>query len=318
MSFQKTVNITQAPGVAGDFASTNPRHSALSVEGGFIAGPNGITVGAFAWLAPDSAGVFRVLNSFGAGAPAGFVHRNMNALITTFLSDGTMVIPAGFAIGDLFDGGDFWAANTGTTEALPGQTVYANYSNGAVSFAAAGSVSSASITGAIAASTASVTGSIGGNNGDVLTVTAVASGALVPGGAISGTGVASGTQIVNQITPLLAGEAIGGVGRYVVSITEQTVASTAISETYGTLTVSAVASGTLGVGDVLSGTGVTTGTVITALGTGTGTTGTYIVSPTQTASSTTITAGAVIATKFIAATAGAAGEVVKITSSAVV
>lgn len=57
-----------------------------------------------------------------------------------------------------------------------------------------------------------------------------------------------------------------------------------------TLTVSAVASGTLSIGVVLSGTGVMVGTTITALGTGTGGTGTYTVSASQTVSSTTITA----------------------------
>ncbi len=57
-----------------------------------------------------------------------------------------------------------------------------------------------------------------------------------------------------------------------------------------TLTVSAVTSGTIYVGQVISGSGVTVSTTITALGTGTGGTGTYTVSASQTASSTTITA----------------------------
>ena len=57
-----------------------------------------------------------------------------------------------------------------------------------------------------------------------------------------------------------------------------------------TLTVTAVTSGTLVIGSVLSGTGVTAGTTITAFGTGTGGTGTYTVSVSQTVSSTTITA----------------------------
>lgn len=57
-----------------------------------------------------------------------------------------------------------------------------------------------------------------------------------------------------------------------------------------TLTVSAVATGNIEVGQVLSGNGVTAATYITALGTGTGGTGTYTVSVSQTASSTAITA----------------------------
>jgi hypothetical protein len=58
-----------------------------------------------------------------------------------------------------------------------------------------------------------------------------------------------------------------------------------------TLTVSAVASGTIEVGQWISGTGITASpqTTITALGTGTGGTGTYTVNQSQTVSSTTIT-----------------------------
>jgi hypothetical protein len=49
-----------------------------------------------------------------------------------------------------------------------------------------------------------------------------------------------------------------------------------------TMTVHSVTSGTLSIGTVISGTGITTGTTITALGTGTGGTGTYTVSASQT------------------------------------
>jgi hypothetical protein len=54
-----------------------------------------------------------------------------------------------------------------------------------------------------------------------------------------------------------------------------------------TLTISDVTSGVLGVGSVISGTGITSGTVITAYLTGTGGAGTYTVSPSQNASFTT-------------------------------
>lgn len=56
-----------------------------------------------------------------------------------------------------------------------------------------------------------------------------------------------------------------------------------------TLTVSAVSSGTVAVGDLVSGTGVAGGTYVTALGTGTGGAGTYTVNNSQTVSSTTLT-----------------------------
>jgi len=64
------------------------------------------------------------------------------------------------------------------------------------------------------------------------------------------------------------------------------------------LTVTAVTSGTLSVGQTISGSGVTAGTKITALGTGTGGTGTYTVGTSQTASSTTITATSAAAAAY--------------------
>lgn len=57
-----------------------------------------------------------------------------------------------------------------------------------------------------------------------------------------------------------------------------------------TFTVTAVASGTLAVGQYLSGANVAAGTYITALGTGAGGTGTYTVSVSQTAASATVKA----------------------------
>lgn len=57
-----------------------------------------------------------------------------------------------------------------------------------------------------------------------------------------------------------------------------------------TLTISGVTSGSLGVGSVLGGTGVTANTYVTGLLTGTGGTGTYTVNASQTAISQTITA----------------------------
>lgn len=56
-----------------------------------------------------------------------------------------------------------------------------------------------------------------------------------------------------------------------------------------TLTVSAVASGTIKLGMEITGTGVAAGTRITNFGTGTGGTGTYIVNNSQTVASTAIT-----------------------------
>lgn len=62
------------------------------------------------------------------------------------------------------------------------------------------------------------------------------------------------------------------------------------SITATTLTVTAVTSGTLAVGDYLYGAGILIGTRITALGTGSGGTGTYTVNSSQTVASESIKA----------------------------
>ena len=81
----------------------------------------------------------------------------------------------------------------------------------------------------------------------------------------------------------------GGVQRPLLS---GTAASTAAASFIGvisgtTLTVTSVVSGTIQIGQVLSGVGVTAGTSIVAFGTGTGGAGTYTVSTSQTVASVT-------------------------------
>lgn len=145
----------------------------------------------------------------------------------------------------------------------------------------------ATVTGSIAPGTGSVTGSISGN---VLTVTAVSAGTLPVGALITGTGVTAGTKVTGQ----LSGTA-GGVGTYSVNIAQSVLDGTAISATFGTLTVTAVASGTLSVGQVVTGGTTLAGTQIQSLGTGTGLLGTYIVDLTQTVTSGTLnTVGATL------------------------
>ena len=138
-------------------------------------------------------------------------------------------------------------------------------------------------------SAATFTGSI---STTTLTVTSVLSGTIAVGQAIFGQGVAQNTVIT------ALGTGSGGVGTYTVS-DSQTVASTTINSNAApaivtaaiagtTMTVSAVTSGTLKIGQTIEGTGVTDGTIITAFGTGSGGAGTYTVSASQTVSSTTI------------------------------
>ena len=76
-----------------------------------------------------------------------------------------------------------------------------------------------------------------------------------------------------------------------VSLGSHTASFTA-SQATSTLTVSAVASGTIYLGMTVSGTGVTAGTMITAFGTGTGGAGTYTVNTSQLVGSGTSLTGA--------------------------
>jgi RHS repeat-associated protein len=121
-----------------------------------------------------------------------------------------------------------------------------------------------------------------GGGSPTMTVTGVTSGALAVGQGVTGSGVTAGTVISGLIT------GTGGTGTYVVSI-PQTVASTTLTSVAPTMTVTAVTSGALAIGQVVTGAGVSTGTRISALGTGSGATGTYAVNLSQTVSSTTLT-----------------------------
>lgn len=298
MGFPRQVNVQAAPAVLGDFCDSNPRATVNAGQGALVAGADGVSVGFFAWINPADG---RSVNNYGAGVPDGFMHRDQQAIITAYLADDTLVIPEGFPI-TLFSAGGFWARNDGTATSSRGQAVYVNNSTGQVKFGS--NWTSASVTGSIASDV--VTGSIAGTT---LTVTGVTTGQINAGEIISGTGVTAGTQILAQLTGTP-----GGDGTYEVSI-DQTVTSTTITGSYGLLTVTAVSSGALGLGDALSGTGVTAGTSIVALGTGAGGVGTYVVSAGQTVSSETIT----VATgtqhpNFSAASIGAPGEIVKITT----
>lgn len=311
--FQTKTTVQPAIGVEGDFASSNPRFSVIAGAGAFVAGLAGVVIGRFAWSDPrtvDSEGAPGTVNSFGSGPVLGFVHREYQALLTAYLQESSMTIPAGFGV-TVMNGGDFLVKNRGATEALIGQKAYASFVDGSVSFAATGAPSGGgtSTASTLAAGTNSFTGSITGN---VLTVTGGITGTIYNGSQISGTGVAAGTAIVDQLLPLLPGEAVRGVGRYAVNIPEQAVASTAISGTYGLLTIGGTVAGTYGVGQPVSGSTTSAGTVITDLGTGTGGAGTYVVNNTQTVGSAALNTASNVETKWVCMSPGLPGENVKI------
>lgn len=82
------------------------------------------------------------------------------------------------------------------------------------------------------------------------------------------------------------------------------------------LTVTAVTSGVLSVGQTISGSGITAGTKITGLGTGLGGIGTYTVDTSQTASSTTVTASAASSAAYAGNTGNGAMGAITVSAGA--
>jgi hypothetical protein len=342
---QTAVGGLPAPGVAGDFADSNPGYRVLSGPGGLVSGstaygiqpvssnPGSGTaiVGRFGWLSqqvldPDNAAT--IVNSFwtpnsgvltavtgivGASAPDGFISRpDSPAIIPTYLADATMIIQQGAPVPLWAGGRAFWCVNDGTTAATVGMKAYADLATGKVSFAVSGSASYATSSAAsVAAGTWSATGSISGNVMTVGTVT----GYVAPGATVTGASVATGTVVVNQLTGVA-----GAAGTYTVSIGEQTVAAgTSLSGTYGIMTVggSLTGTGSFEIGGVVRGSlgSFVAGTMITGYGTGNGGAGTYYVS-----NNTVVTPAAAISftnnveTQWTARSGGGAGELIKIST----
>jgi hypothetical protein len=114
--FQNQVYINPAQGVPGDFASSNPMVYKLSSTGRMVAGAAGVLVGQFCVLNADG-----TCTSVPGAAPSstsriGFVHRENNAQIVTYLAESGYTIQPGepvaaFGTGDWYVNAD---AITGT------------------------------------------------------------------------------------------------------------------------------------------------------------------------------------------------------------
>jgi len=134
---------------------------------------------------------------------------------------------------------------------------------------------------------ASITGTI---SGKILTVTNATTGAVALGQTLKGIGINGvATKIVEFLTG--AGGNVNEAGTYRLNLDSTTPAPAFTGSISGTtLNVSAIATGYLGVGAVISGTGVTSGTTITAVLSASGGIGTYTVSASQTVGSRAMTA----------------------------
>lgn len=141
--------------------------------------------------------------------------------------------------------------------------------------------------GLVGPSQAVVTGSIGATfigtaTGASLVVTSVV-GVIHIGDKITGTGITGTVTILAQVSGTT-----GGAGTYTTSATT-TASAASITASSTTLDVTAVASGTVVVGQEVTGSGVTAGTFITAILSGTGGVGTYTVTQAQTVASESLT-----------------------------
>lgn len=248
--FQSVINNQQAPGVKGDFASTNPFASVLSGQGTLVAPPGGLLVGNFFWVGPDGT----CSQSFVSGWQIAFLGRNEQALITTFLGEASMLVPQGFPVVG-FNEGDFWAQfEAGGTV---GNNVYADPNNGAP------------LAGATAPTLGTGTGSAGFrgtatlNGTAVLNVTAVTAGIVSPGDLVTdittGSNIPAGTTILNQLTGIA-----GGVGTYTMSAVGVAAVGDTVATSSANMLLTAIANGSFNIGDVFSGTAVSAGTKIVA------------------------------------------------------
>lgn len=299
-NFPNKVNANQAPAVAGDFASQNPRASLLAGQAALVAPLGGLIVGNFAFVTKNVNGE-TVSQAYASGNEIGFLAREEQALISTYLAGDSLVVPQGFMV-TLYTEGDFYARFG--DGANPGDVVYADETTGA---AQSGS-GTTSVTGAVGfTGTASLIAAA-----LTLTVATITSGLIEIGDVVSGTGITAGTKI----TGLVSGVAntVGAV--YSLSIAPSDEAAEAVTTTSNTLNVTAISAGSLNVGDVISGTGITAGTTITGFGTGVGGIGTYTISgaAVHTASETITVPAGNVATNFKVASFAAPGTLAKIST----
>ncbi len=300
-SFQTSVNLYNPIGVEGDFASRNPRATALTPNGGaFVAGPNGVNIGNFAWIAADGVTV----NSFATGsvAPSGYVHRDQQGLLTQYLQAAGMLIPPGFPV-TLMVAGDFLDLIVGGNPAAIGTACYARYSDGALftGSAPAGATGTASIG-------STFTASVGTESTD-LVVTAV-TGLISIGDTLSGTGITAGTTVISQTSGTT-----GGAGTYVLSAANTTSADTVTS--FGNVLNVTATDGLFYVGDAVTGTGIPAGATIASQVSGAGGgIGVYTLSAPATAyvASEAITIVGGVLTNFVCKSQANVGQLVQMST----
>ena len=319
--FQTQAYVRPAFAVAGDFASANPRDTYVAGPMGLVAGASPPIAGHFAWVTAQTVdwnNAPATAQSTGFGPVSGFCHRAMLGTYSVMPGAGGVAADSGnqqlTGTGvELFVSGDFWVTNAGSGAVAYGATAYASLADGSVSFAS--STVTCATSSVAAASVIAGTASFSGNT---MTVSASTGSYIANGATITGTSVPSACKVLSQLSPLLAGEALGGVGRYLLDHTELSIASETIAGTYGILTLGATPSGAFVIGGVLTSSTITGTMHATMLLTGSlGVSGATIATDvSESASSATVTCAANIATKWFALNSAAAGELVIISNHA--
>ena len=280
--FQSQVNINPSPGVVGGIASMNPMATVKAGPAGLTAGSPGVAVGRFAWNTYATAGGPGVANNNAGGVPRvpdGFISNEQQGLITTWLSSNSLVIPTGLPVTE-HQRGDFWAYST-LAEAAINNKVFANMFDGQVLAAAAGAfpTNTAGTTAVISSATsASLTNY-------TLTINTITSGTVAVGQLVTGLHIAPGTYIESFGTFNGTSGTVFLSKNVLATFTAQAIGTSSPEANGGfvgtasfatsVMTVTAVTSGVLAVGQLVSSANVAAGTYITSLGTGTGGTGTY-------------------------------------------
>lgn len=207
--FQNVINSQPGVAEAGDFADANVRASVIAGPGQFVAAPfpRSPKVGNFGFF--DQAALLAYGAFYGeVTAKVGFIHREQNAVIVAFLAGQTMTIDKGLPVTG-FDQGSFWALFA--AGAVVGQKVFANFLDGSVYAAAAGTSTQK------ATSSAASLASSG-----VLTIGGSLTGTFAVGQNVTGAGGLN-TTILSQ----LSGTA-GAAGTYQTSQTGATIGSEAV------------------------------------------------------------------------------------------
>jgi len=300
--FQTFVNNQLPIGAPGDFASVNPRANPIGGPGQFVAPAEGTVVGVFGWCDPNT-GIGS--NYYKPNAFLAFLANVEQALITQFLGIASQQIVEGDIVKG-FNQGDFYAIFA--SGASVGQKVYADPVTGALTAAAAGgSVNGSATLTTVTSSVMTVTTADVTGTGPAVNQ-AVTGGTLPEGTYIaSSAGTGSGTTLWNLAN--VNGSAIPNQTAFTASFigvqeTNFSVASAvdagfsvsasiapAATGYAGVMTLTGNATGTIAVGDWVSGTGIPNNVQILALLSGTaGTTGaTYAISWPGTVAAETIT-----------------------------